>query len=147
MNWSGDEPLELLTSVSRVEALFAHEIFARLCSYRQELREAYNTDVTINRLGRVDFILISSPKNIQGVVAARHMDGRPIIVVNHYDNELIGSMRVPDSADFNAGSFLEQFNGRVPSFLGGGHEKAAGFNLPPDGFNQFFELLKQFSGS
>lgn len=145
MNWSGDEPLDLLTSVNRVETLFAHEIFSKLCSYKQELRDAYDTEVTVNSLGKVDFIFISNPKNIQGVVAARHMGDKPVIVINHYDNELIGSMRVPDNKDFNAGSFLEQFNGKVNGFLGGGHEKAAGFNLPPDSFNQFFELLKQLS--
>ena len=145
MNWSGDEPLDLLTSISRIESLFTNELFARLCSYKQELRVAYNTEVEVKNIGKVDFVFISSPKNIQGVVAARHMKDRPILVINHYDNELIGSMRVPDGLNFNAGEFLEKFNGYVPGFLGGGHEKAAGFNLPPDSFNAFFELLKQHS--
>lgn len=146
MNWCGNEPLELLTSVNRIEALFTHELFARLNSYREELRGAYSTGVEVNRIGMVDFVFISSPKNIQGVVAARHMNGRPIIVVNHYDNEMIGSMRVPDKLEFDAGSFLEQFNGRIPGFLGGGHEKAAGFNMASSEIYQFVELLKKAAG-
>lgn len=143
MNWCGNEPLELLTSVNRIEALFTHELFARLHSYKDELREEYNIPVEVKRLGKVDFVFISNPKNIQGVVAARHMNGKPIIVVNGYGNEMIGSMRVPDNVEFDAGSFLEQFNGKVPGFLGGGHEKAAGFNMSSSEIQRFIDLLKE----
>ncbi len=146
MNWSGEEPLELLTSVNRLEALFTHELFAKLYSYKQELRDAYNSDVEVKDLGKVDFVFISNPKNIQGVIAARQMKGKPIIVVNHYDNELIGSMRVPEGVSFDAGGFLGKFNCKVPSFFGGGHEKAAGFNLAVSDLDKFLGMLKELSG-
>ncbi|MFH0752321.1 MAG: DHH family phosphoesterase [archaeon] len=146
MDWCGNEPLELLTSVNRIEALFTHELFAKLNSYKRELRDAYYSEVNVASVGKIDFVFISNPKNIQGVVAARNMNVRPILVVNHYENSMIGSMRVPDALDFDAGAFLEKFNGRISSFLGGGHEKAAGFNMCDSEFGQFVELLKEFAG-
>jgi len=53
-------------------------------------------------------------------------------------------MRVPDSLDFDAGSFLNQFNGKIDSLTGGGHEKAGGVTLHPDDFDDFLDLLEKF---
>ncbi len=145
MDWCGDEPFELLTSVDRIEALFTHELFAKLNSYRMELRDAYDCKVEVNAVGKIDFVFISNHKNIQGVVAARNMADRPILVVNHYESSMIGSMRVPDALDFDAGAFMERFNGKVPTFLGGGHEKAAGFNMSDSEFSGFVELLRDLA--
>ena len=41
--------------------------------------------------------------------------------------------------------FLEKFNQLIPSFIGGGHEKAAGLTLDYKDLELFLELLEKNS--
>ena len=109
------------------------------------LRELYSEKIKIKDLGKVQYSLINSEKNIQGVLCAKNMKDKPIIVMNRRNDKIIASMRVPDELDFDAGKFLEKFNQQIPSFIGGGHEKAAGLTLDYKDLDTFLELLEKNS--
>jgi len=107
-------------------------------------RQLYRMPVKIEDLGTIDFIKISCPHNVQGVLCARHMNEKPILTVNHYDRDnVMGSMRVPENIDFDAGAFLQSFMGRVDGLLGGGHEKAGGMSFPANELENFYNALKE----
>ncbi|MFH1972700.1 MAG: DHH family phosphoesterase [archaeon] len=144
-NWSGDIPLELLKCIETYEPMIynLHPIAQQLQDYKKELRDLYSKKHEIKEINGIDIVILSSDKNIQGVIAARNIKNKPILVVNQLNNEMIGSMRVPDNLDFNAGKFLDSFNGKLPSYLGGGHEKAGGFTLDIKEFNDLIELIKE----
>jgi len=144
-NWCGDIPLELLKCIDTYEPMVynTHPIAQQLQDYKKELRDLYSEKHEIKEVGFIDVIILSSDKNIQGVIAARNIKNKPILVVNQLDNEMIGSMRVPDDMDFDAGKFLDSFNDKIPSYLGGGHEKAGGFTMDLKEFNDLIELIKE----
>jgi len=121
MHWSGDVPLELLKSIDNYEPLVnnIHPLAVQLQQYKLSLKDAYQQDVKIETINGIDLCIISDPRNIQGVLAARHITKeRPIIVMNILNDIVIGSVRVHEELDFNAGEFVEQFNDRIKSFLG-----------------------------
>ena len=145
MHWSGDVPLELLKSLDTYEPFVnnMHPLARELEHYKILLREAYEQEFYIESLGNLDIIILSDKRNIQGVIAARYMTTKPIMVINTYfKDEVIGSLRVPDTLNFDAGKFLEQFSSKLKTFVGGGHEKAAGFTVAQNEFQQFLEFLK-----
>lgn len=143
-NWNGDIPLELLKCIDCYEPLVynLHPLSQQLQDYKKELRVYYDQNFEIKELNNMDIVILSSDRNIQGVIAAKKMRRRPIIVVNQLNGEVIGSMRVPDNVEFDAGKFLENFNGKIEGFLGGGHEKAGGFTMRIEEFEKFIEKLK-----
>lgn len=144
LHWSGEVPLELLKSIDCYKPFVNnfHPLAVQLQQYRAMLKEAYDQDFEVSTAGKIDYVMIKDPRNIQGVVAARYINGKPIIVMNQLQNEIIGSMRVPDNLDFDAGKFLEPFNEKIESFCGGGHEKAAGFTMEEKDLSSFIEILK-----
>jgi len=144
-NWNGDIPLELLKTIETYEPFVynVHPLAKQLQEYKLELRDYYSQKYEINEINGVDVVVLQSDKNIQGVIAARNMKGKPILVINQLDGEMIGSMRVPDELDFDAGKFLESFNDKIDNYLGGGHEKAGGFTMKIENFNKFIELMKK----
>ena len=46
-------------------------------------------------------------------MAARHIKKKPLMVLNYFNQEIIGSMRVPEDLDFDAGTFLSEFNEKI----------------------------------
>jgi single-stranded DNA-specific DHH superfamily exonuclease len=147
MDWTGDVPLELLKCIDDFRPFIYnyHPLAQQLKEYRFLLRELYSEKIKIKDLGKVQYSLINSEKNIQGVLCAKNMKDKPIIVMNRRNDKIIASMRVPDELDFDAGKFLEKFNQQIPSFIGGGHEKAAGLTLDYKDLDTFLELLEKNS--
>lgn len=143
-NWSGDIPLEMLKSIDSYEPFTnsTHPIAVQLQQYKAMLKQDYNKSPEVKQVGKVDCAIITEPRNIQGVLAARLIKERPIIIMNVHGEVIIGSLRVPEALDFDAGKFLERFNKEMKTFMGGGHEKAAGFTLNKDELELFIELLK-----
>ena len=120
-----------------------HPIAEELEHYRKELGRLYRMDIERVELKDIDYAVIKSNRNVQGVLCARHMQGRPILILNRFNGNVIGSMRVPDDREFDAGRFLNQFNGMIPTFLGGGHEKAGGFTFEQKHFKTFIDRLEK----
>ncbi|MFH1591628.1 MAG: DHHA1 domain-containing protein [archaeon] len=144
-HWSGDLPLEMLKNI-RHHKLFVdaiHPIADQLNQYRTGLARLYRMSIDVKQLQKIDYAQISSNRNIQGVLCARYMKVKPIMVLNKFNGSVIGSMRVPDETEFDAGDFLNQFNDRIPSFLGGGHEKAGGFTFDSEHVDHFIEELEK----
>ncbi|MBW3011004.1 DHH family phosphoesterase, partial [Candidatus Woesearchaeota archaeon] len=148
MHWSGEVPLVLFTSIDSIEPFIygLHPLAIELENYRLKLRDFYKMPVKVNSLPHLDFIKIDCDKNIQGVLCAKHMKSKPIITFNRYNGTIMGSMRVPDKLDFDAGAYLESFKGEIPGYVGGGHEKAGGMSFPVEHFDDFLELLEKNTG-
>ncbi len=150
MHWQGTVPFELLKSIDSYEQFVKqeHPLFQELEQYKRELRHLYGMDVTVESHGPLDLIMIECPRNVQGVLCARHMDGKPILVLNRYNSQnVMGSLRVPDGVRFDAGAFLQRFMGKIDGLLGGGHEKAGGISFPADELGRFFAVLKRETGN
>lgn len=145
MNWKGDVPLELLKCIDNFKPFIYnyHPLAQQLKEYKFALRELYTTKINIKDLGKIHYSMINSDKNIQGVLCAKNIKDKPLLIINRKDDKAIASMRVPDDLDFDAGGFLEQFNQKIPSFIGGGHEKAAGLTLDYKDIDLFLELLEK----
>ncbi|MCK4670604.1 MAG: DHH family phosphoesterase [Nanoarchaeota archaeon] len=145
MHWSGEVPLALFTSIDTIEPFVhgLHPLAQELDEYRRILRGFYNMPVQIHSLPHIDYIQIDCDKNVQGVLCARHMKSKPIIAFNKFNGSVMGSMRVPEELDFDAGAYLESFFGEIPGYVGGGHEKAGGVSFPAKHFNTFIELIKK----
>ena len=143
MHWGGDIPLELLKCIDCPEPFIynTHPIAQQLQEYKKVLRVHYDQNYEMNEVNGIHVVVLQSDKNIQGVIAARQMKDKPILVLNQLDGEMIGSMRVPDDLSFDAGKFLDSFNGKVDSYIGGGHEKAGGFTVELKEFKNFMSLL------
>ncbi|MFH1066018.1 MAG: DHH family phosphoesterase [Nanoarchaeota archaeon] len=143
-NWNGDIPLELLKSIDCYQPFTnnIHPLAVQLQQYRAMLRQDYNKNPEVRQIGKVDCAIVTEPRNIQGVLAARLIKDRPIMIMNVHEDIIIGSLRVPDSLDFDAGKFLNSFEADMKTYLGGGHEKAGGFTLNKDELELFLELLK-----
>ena len=144
MDWSGDVPLELLKGINDFRPFIYnyHPIAQQLKEYKFMLRELYSTKLKIKDAGKIEYSMISSDKNIQGVLCAKNMKNKPLMVMNRRNDKVIASMRVPDSVDFDAGKFLEEFNKQIPSFIGGGHEKAAGMTVDYQHLDLFLDMLE-----
>ena len=144
MHWEGTVPLELLKSIDSHEPFIynTHPLAWEIDNYKKELRNLYGMKLNIQDMGDIDVARISCDKNVQGALCARNMDGKPIMVLNEYDDNIIASMRVPDNVDFDAGSFLNTFVGKIPNLIGGGHEKAGGISFPAQHYDAFIGLLK-----
>jgi hypothetical protein len=142
--WSGDLPFELLKSVTDHTAIVAgrHPIARKLNSYKSQLRPLYDMRLDIMENSSLQYAEIECENNVQGVLCARHVKDKPIMVINNFNNQLIGSLRVPDSLDFNAGKYLEGFQDQFEGWLGGGHEKAGGFSMDAVHRKEFLSVLK-----
>jgi single-stranded DNA-specific DHH superfamily exonuclease len=147
MDWSGDVPLELLKGINDFRPFIYnyHPLAQQLKEYKFLLRELYSAKLKVKDAGKIQYSLINSDKNIQGVLCAKNMKDKPLLVMNRRKGKIIASMRVPDSLDFDAGKFLEEFNQQIPSFIGGGHEKAAGLTMDYKDLDIFLELLEKNS--
>jgi hypothetical protein len=145
MHWSGQVPFELLKSIDSHEPFiyYQHPLAVELQRYKDHLREYYSMSVKKKKLDNIEYATIVCDKNIQGVLCQKHMDGKPMLVMNTRNGKVIGSMRVPDDLDFDAGVFLEQFNGQIPSYIGGGHEKAGGLTVDKEHYDEFIELISK----
>jgi nanoRNase/pAp phosphatase (c-di-AMP/oligoRNAs hydrolase) len=143
MDWTGNVPLELLKCINDFRPFIYnyHPLAQQLKEYKFMLKELYTTKIKIKDAGKIQYSLINSDKNIQGVLCAKNMKEKPLLVMNKKDDKIIASMRVPDSLDFDAGKFLESFNEKIPSFIGGGHEKAGGMTLDSKELDMFLDML------
>ncbi|MBW2987366.1 hypothetical protein KY336_02335 [Candidatus Woesearchaeota archaeon] len=145
VHWSGQVPLELFKAIDSWEPFVynTHPLAKELQNLKFELRDLYKMPVDITNLNHLDYIKIDCDKNIQGVLCARHMKDKPILVMNRFNDVIMGSMRVPDDLDFDAGQFLERFSDKIPGFVGGGHERAGGFTFPIEYYEAFMKHLKE----
>ncbi|MBN1157365.1 DHH family phosphoesterase [Candidatus Woesearchaeota archaeon] len=145
MHWSGDIPLEMLKNIKHHDLFInnIHPIANELESYKQELRTLYGMNVELNDIGHLQYGIIQSERNIQGVLCARFMKEKPVLVLNKFNGSIIGSLRVPDELDFDAGKYLAGFNAEIDSFVGGGHEKAGGLTIAEKDLDKFIGLLNE----
>ncbi|MBN1646612.1 MAG: single-stranded-DNA-specific exonuclease RecJ [Spirochaetales bacterium] len=79
------------------------------------------------------------PRGITGIIANRLVNyfKVPAIVLSFFDNKVVGSMR--SVAGINAKDFLESMQDIFNDH--GGHEMAAGFNLPEQRYDEFRQRL------
>ncbi len=145
MFWSGDIPLEMLKSIPSYEPFIynTHPLAQELKTHKYTLRKKYNMPVKIKKARLVDYGIIESEQNIQGVLCARLIKNKPILILNKRNGRVIASMRVPDEIDFNAGEYLREFNNKIPSLIGGGHAKAAGVTFDGKDLNMFLRIMEQ----
>ncbi len=145
MHWHGNVPLELLKNIKDFKQFIynIHPLAQQLQEYRYQLRSLYDREIDLQDTGKVQYATIECEQNIQGVLCARHMNDKPIIVFNKYNGMIIASMRVPDDLDFDAGSYLAEFKGKIDTVVGGGHEKAGGVTFEPQYLPRFIELMRQ----
>ena len=143
--WNGNMPLELLKSTTNISEIVNnnHPISQKLNEIKKDLSKLYSQEVDILKLNTIDIAVIESEKNIQGVLCARHMNQKPIIVLNRWKKYVIASMRVPEEVNFNAGEFLRNIGSELNVLEGGGHEKAAGITINDCDFDSFITILKK----
>jgi len=144
-HWSGDLPLSLVKDSTTIAPIVnkQHHLINELEHYRSILKGHYSMSVDFIDKKSFRYGVIECMMNVQGVLCARHMNGKPIIVLNKLKGKVIGSMRVPDDYEFDAGAFLEKFTAVIPDFEGGGHEKAGGFSLKNDDLDLFLSELNK----
>ncbi len=147
MNWSGDIPFELLKQIDNFRDFIynKHPFAQQLQLYRQELKDYYSMKIDLKDLPNLQYSLISCDKNVQGVLCARYMKEKPILVLNKLKDKVIASMRVPDHIDFDAGKFLAEFGNQMETVVGGGHEKAGGVTFETHELDKFIELVENSS--
>ncbi len=147
MHWHGTIPLELFKSIDSLEPylLNIHPLAEQIQNYRKQLGKLYDMKIQVNDLGLIQFSKIDCEYNIQGVLCARCMNDKPILILNSRNGNIIGSLRVPDELDFDAGVFLNQFVGKIDGLVGGGHGKAGGLTFPKEHYYDFLKLLKEIS--
>ncbi len=145
MHWNGEVPFALLKDLDSPKQFIGgnNPLFIELTRFKTELRKAYSMKIEIKDIGNLHYSIIESPMNIQGVLCARHMKDKPIMIINKYNGSAIASMRVPDELDFDAGAYLDKFNEKVKSLVGGGHEKAGGVTMASNELNLFLELMEE----
>ena len=145
MHWNGEVPLALLKDIESYQDFVSarHPLFQEMERFKQQLRKEYNKEMKLTDLGYMHYGIIESTMNVQGVICARNMKNKPIMIINQYNGSAIASMRVPDTIDFNAGTFLESFSEKIESLVGGGHEKAGGITMAKDDLELFLKLIKE----
>jgi single-stranded DNA-specific DHH superfamily exonuclease len=145
MHWSGQVPFELLKSIESYQPFiyYQHPLAKELERYKYDLREYYSMAVNKIDAGVLEYAIIVCDKNIQGVLCQKHMNGKPVLIMNLYKGKIMGSMRVPDESDFDAGAYLEKFNGKIPTFIGGGHEKAGGVTVDKEHLDAFIDMMQK----
>ena len=143
MLWKGDVPLSLLTDIENYEDFTKgrHHTAQLLETFKSELKCLYNMKIDIKKAKNFDYSIIECNANIQGVLCARYIKDKPIIVMNQINGNVIGSMRVPEEMEFDAGEFLNNFNKKFSTYIGGGHEKAGGFTISQNEFSDFLNDL------
>jgi hypothetical protein len=129
MDWSGEVCLELLMSIEHPEMFCIVPQYEKILRYKNILKGLYNKPVGIQTSGTIDYVLIDCEQNIQGVLCARYMKQNPILVINKRKGWYVGSMRIPDNHFLDAGIILSHISENIPTFDGGGHEKAGGFRF------------------
>lgn len=147
MNWSGDIPFQCLCQIDNFRDFIynRHPFAQQLQLYRQELRDYYSMKIDVKDLNHIQYSMISCDKNIQGVLCARYMKDKPIMVMNKLNDKVIASMRVPDNLDFDAGKYLSEFGNHMTTVVGGGHEKAGGVTFESHELDKFIELVENSS--
>jgi single-stranded DNA-specific DHH superfamily exonuclease len=145
MHWSGDVPLELLKSIDNFRPYIykMHPLAEQLNGYREELRGLYSMKIKFKHAKHLQYSVIECDKNIQGVLCAKHMKDKPVMVINRHNGSAIASMRVPDHVEFDAGAFLNGFRDKIQSLVGGGHEKAGGVTMHIKELDKFIDLLDE----
>lgn len=143
MHWHGKLPLEMLKNISHYKMMTQkrHPLAQELQRLRRQLGKLYSMKIDKQELPHIDYAMIQCEQNIQGVIAMRHMNQKPIMIMNRRKDTMIASMRAPDEHDFDCGSYLAKFMKHIPGALGGGHEKAGGTTFPAEHVDQFISLL------
>ncbi|MEM1988920.1 MAG: DHH family phosphoesterase [Candidatus Woesearchaeota archaeon] len=148
-HWDGMLPLQMLVTSTRVEDIIfeLNPLVKELNNMKSELRESYKLDVELIELKNLSIGIIESDYNIQGVLCARLMKDKPILIINKYMDYAIGSLRVPENVDFDAGEFLRKISKELDILEGGGHEKAAGITFWQKDLDLFLKKVKELDDS
>lgn len=144
-NWSGNVPFEMLKSTTNYKDItnFNHPLSRELLEYKEELKILYSKNYNLTDLGHMHLIEINCEKNIQGVICARFMKNKPIIVINKNTRGIMASIRSPDSSDIDVGTYLNQLSNKIPNLVAGGHEKAGGATINETNYEKFKEAISQ----
>lgn len=145
LHWSGQVPMTLFTNITCYKPFTegSHPLARELQSYKRKLQQYYKMPLDLEDLGHIQFASISCEANVQGVLCARYMHNKPIIIMNQFNGNIIASMRVPDDCQFDAGAYLASFKQKIPGMVGGGHEKAGGATFPKEHYDTFLQLLRE----
>ena len=147
VHWNGELAIKALIKNTDFETIIYQKdpIAKELFEYKKDLKKDYKTSVKFNDLGSFKYSIINHKKNIQGVICARYLEDTPLLVLNTSRNKIIGSMRVPDHLEFNAGEFLENCSTKIESAHGGGHEKAGGISFNEEDLEDFIDIIRNKS--
>lgn len=143
VEWSGDMPLKMLCSMKDYHELtnYTHPIARNLIDEKKELNKLYNLERNVNDLGHIHLIEINCEKNIQGVICARFMKDKPIIVINKNKRNIMASIRAPEHTEHDVGEYLNRISVNIPGIIAGGHEKAGGASLDSNNYDSFKRAL------
>ncbi len=147
VHWDGELAIKTLIKNTDYESIiYQHDPMAKkLFEHKKDLKKDYKTSVDFKDLGSFKYSIINHKRNIQGVICARYLEDTPLLVLNTSRNKIIGSMRVPDHLEFNAGEFLEDCSSKIESAHGGGHEKAGGISFNEEDLEDFIDIIRNKS--
>ena len=145
VDWSGDMPLRMLCSMKDYHELtnYSHPIARTLIDEKRELSKLYNQERDVNDLGHMHLIEINCDKNIQGVICARFMKDKPIIVINKNKRNIMASIRAPEDCEHDVGEYLTRISAMIPGIVAGGHEKAGGASLDDSNYDSFKRAIAE----
>ena len=132
MQWNANFILEMLCETNSLKDFLAkkHSAHKKIEALKKELRELKNFPVNIMHGRLVDYAVINCQVNIQGMLAAQNTKDRPLLVLNRHNGMAVGSLRVPQNINFDAGKYLQNLTPKIDGITAGGHKKAAGITMP-----------------
>jgi len=144
MLWNADLILTMLCETNNLNDFLnqKHPYHERINQLKKELKRFKKHKLTPKRGSQIDFSVIKSEHNLQGLLASSNLDNNPLLVLNNKDGTMIGSLRVPDQLDFDANKYIQELKKNMKDITGGGHEKAAGISFPTEKLEEFIKLLR-----
>lgn len=144
MLWNADFILKMLCETSSLQDFLSqrHPAHKRIARLKEELKSFKELGLDIKHGKKIDYAIISCPANVQGMLVAQNLKGKPLIVINTHNDMAIGSLRTPSHIDFDAGQYLQSLTTEIPGLVAGGHKKAAGLSLPEQNLSEFITLIK-----
>ncbi|MEM2115727.1 MAG: DHHA1 domain-containing protein [Candidatus Woesearchaeota archaeon] len=144
--WNGSLPLQMLITSTKVEdIIFQLNPLAKvLNNLKEEIKDYYDVEIEMIELNKIKIGIIEAPYNVQGVLCARLLKDKPVLIINKYLEYAIGSLRVPENIEFDAGKFLKEISQDLNVLEGGGHEKAGGLTLLKKDLDLLIERIKRW---
>ena len=144
MLWDANFILKMLCETENLDDFLGqkHPSHERINQLKKELKRFKKHKLTPKHGNQIDFSVIKSEHNLQGLLASSNLDNRPLLVLNNKDGTMIGSLRVPNQLNFDANQYIQGLKEKMKDITGGGHEKATGISFPAPKLQEFIMLLR-----